>query len=129
MKPLTSFVIAFAFASAICGSGAALAQTVKWVDSNVGNDSNDGNTEAMAYKTLQFAIDNSTSGTASAQSIINVKDGTYLGILQQTGFGFDAFILIQNKNYLTIQAAPGASPKVLVTASDPGALLSGRYIH
>jgi hypothetical protein len=125
MKTLTSFVVAFAFASAICGSGAALAQTVKWVNPNFGDDNNNGNTQANAYQTLQAAINNSTSGTAVSRSIINVLDGTYLGTLQPTGFGFNTYILIKNKNYLTIQAAPGASPKVLVTAVDTGTCCPG----
>ena len=39
----------------------AHAATTKWVDQVGGSDANDGNSEPMAYKTLQFAIDNSTS--------------------------------------------------------------------
>ena len=60
MKAKSALVVIALFA---CLSVPAYAQTTKWVDQAGGSDANDGNTEAMAYATLQFAIDNSTSGT------------------------------------------------------------------
>ena len=96
----------------------AWASTTKWVDQAGGSDGNDGNTEAAAYATLQFAIDNSVSGTGPGdRSYINVKDGTY-GIAGQVNQGaYATAILIADLDYLTIQAVPGHSPKVMpVTA-------------
>ena len=78
----------------------------------IGRPANDGNTEGMAYATLQFAIDNSTSGLMATPSVINVKDGTY----GQTGLtntgGFDTAILIDSLDFLTIQAVAGHQPVV-----------------
>ncbi|MFQ5604352.1 MAG: right-handed parallel beta-helix repeat-containing protein [bacterium] len=88
------------------------AQTTKWVDQAGGSDANDGNTEATAYATLQFAIDNSTSGTATTQSVINVKDGTYRITGQSNRIGFATAILIKDLDYLTVQAVSGHNPKV-----------------
>lgn len=91
----------------------ANAQTVKWVDQAGGNDVNDGNSEATAYETLQFAIDNSTSGVAVTPSVINVKDGAYLGKVGQTGCsGLAAAVVVSNLDFLKIQAVPGAEPSI-----------------
>lgn len=94
------------------GLGSVTAQTVKWVDQAGGSDGNDGNSEATAYATLQFAVDNSTSGSAGTPSVINVKDGTYeaIGLFNQGGFG--TALLIKDLDYLTIQAVAGHSPSV-----------------
>jgi len=87
--------------------------TEKWVDQAGGSDANDGNTEATAYATLQWAIDNSVSGTAGARSVVHVKDGTYgtTGLVNQDGYA--TAIRIQDLDYLTIQAVAGHSPKVM----------------
>jgi parallel beta-helix repeat protein len=86
--------------------------TVKWVDQLGGNDANDGNTEATAYASLQHAINNSTSGTAANRAIINVKNGTYGATGLTNAGGASTAILIQNLDYLTIQAVAGHAPKV-----------------
>jgi len=100
-------------ALALLVAGVAHAQTTKWVDQSGGSDADDGNSEATAYATLQFAIDNSTSGTAATRSVINVKDGTY-GLSQQAlgCEGFPNAILVANLGYLTIQAVAGHEPVV-----------------
>ena len=85
----------------------------KWVDQAGGSDANDGDTEATAYASLQFAIDNSVSGTVGTPSIIHVKDGTYETTGQTNQDGYTTAILIQNLDYLTIQAVSGHNPKVM----------------
>ncbi len=87
----------------------AIGQTTKWVDQAAGSDANDGNTEATAYAGLQFAIDNSTSGTAGTPSVINVKDGLYQ-TAGQVACSFTAGIVVRDLDYLTIQAVPGQEP-------------------
>ncbi|MCL4707193.1 right-handed parallel beta-helix repeat-containing protein [bacterium] len=87
------------------------AQTTKWVDQTGGSDANDGNTEATAYATLQFAIDNSTSGNAGTPSIINVKNGSYAATGLTSNI-YSTATLISGKDYLTIQAVPGHNPVV-----------------
>jgi len=87
-------------------------QTTKWVAQTGGSDANDGNTEATAYATLQFAIDNSTSGTAGTPSVINVKDGTYGITGQSNQDNYATAILIEDLDYLTIQAVSGHEPVV-----------------
>ncbi len=105
---LTIFFIGF-------GNIPANGQTTKWVDQAGGSDANDGNTEATAYATLQFAIDNSTSGTVATRSVINVKDGTYGS--SGTGSsceGFPGAILIKDLDYLTpSRRFRGTSPSLL----------------
>lgn len=91
---------------------AANGVTVKWVDQAGGDDGNDGNTEATAYASLQHAIDNSSSGTDAARSIIYVKNGTYGVTGQVNTDGYNTAILIEDLDYLTIQAAPGYNPVV-----------------
>jgi hypothetical protein len=104
---LLTAVLAFTFT--ICAVQIGWAQTTKWVDQTGGSDANDGNTEATAYATLQFAIDNSTSGTAATQSIINVKDGDYQTPGQTIG-GFATGVLVEDLNHLTLQAVAGHEP-------------------
>lgn len=87
--------------------------TEKWVDQTGGSDSDDGNTEGTAYLTLQHAINESNSGTAETRSIIHVKDGTYETTGQTNTGGSPTAILIQNLDYLTIQAVSGHNPKVM----------------
>lgn len=101
-----------AFTLVFGGAEIVWAQTTKWVDQSNGNDGNNGNSEAAAYASLQTAINNSQSGSASVRSIIYVKNGTYAaaGLVNPAGAG--TAILIQNLNYLTIQAAPNHAPKV-----------------
>ena len=96
----------------ILAAGAVGAQTEKWVDQAGGNDANDGNTEATAYATLQFAIDNSASGTSATRSIIHVKDGTYETVGQTNRDGYSTAILIEDLDYLTIEAVAGHNPEV-----------------
>jgi len=98
-------------ALALCAGTAGA--TEKWVDQAGGSDANDGDTEATAYATLQWAIDNSVSGTAMARSLIHVKDGAYetAGLTNQDGYA--TAIRIQNLDYLTIEAVAGHSPKVM----------------
>jgi len=116
MKGLMSTAVAAA-AAVVLATAPVGAATLKWVDQAGGGDGNDGNTEATAYATLQTAIDNSSSGDAGQRSVINVKDGTY-GISGQSnsaachGSSFPTAILINNLDYLTIQAAPGHEPVV-----------------
>lgn len=100
-------------------TGLARAQTEKWVDQAGGSDANDGNTEATAYATLQFAIDNSSSGTAATPSIIHVKDGAYETTGQANQDGYSTALLIKDLDYLTVEAVTGHNPKVMPgTASD-----------
>ena len=87
--------------------------TEKWVDQAGGSDASDGNSEATAYATLQFAIDNSVSGTVGTPSVIHVKDGAYETTGQTNQGGSTTAILIQNLDYLTIQAVAGHDPKVM----------------
>ncbi|MCG3118128.1 MAG: hypothetical protein ALAOOOJD_00267 [bacterium] len=94
----------------------AIAQTTKWVDQAAGNDANDGNTPGTAYATLQFAINNSTSGTAGTPSVINVKDGIYETTGQTNAGGYSTAILVKDLDYLTIQAVPGHNPVVKPSA-------------
>ena len=75
--------------------------TEKWVDQSGGSDGNDGNTELTAYATLQFAINNSVSGTAGTPSIIHVKNGTYETTGQTNQGTSPTAIRIQNLDYLT----------------------------
>ncbi|NUO82165.1 right-handed parallel beta-helix repeat-containing protein, partial [candidate division KSB1 bacterium] len=86
--------------------------TTKWVDQSNGSDANDGNSEATAYASLQFALEHVNSGTAAARSIINVKNGTYSVIGLTNPSGSATAVLVQNLDYLTIQAAPGHAPKL-----------------
>jgi len=91
--------------------------TIKWVDAANGSDSNDGNTEATAFQTLQKALNESVSGNAANRSYIYIKDGTY-GTQGLTGtpgcYGeyYATAILIKELDYLTIQAVAGHEPKV-----------------
>lgn len=91
---------------------AAVAQTTKWVDQSAGSDANDGNTPATAYQTLQFAVDNSTSGLPGTPSVITVKDGTYAATGLTNAGGYSTALLIRNLDYLIVQAAPGHNPVV-----------------
>lgn len=59
-----AFPCALVLAFVAVTANPAPAQTTTWVDQAAGDDLNDGNSEGAAYATLQFAIDNSTSGTA-----------------------------------------------------------------
>lgn len=113
-KRITLRLLAAAFTLAVLmnAAGLALAQTTKWVDQANGSDSNNGNTEATAYASLQVALNNSLSGTAASRSIIYVKNGTYTAAGLVNPGGASTAILIQNLNYLTIQAAPNHAPKV-----------------
>ena len=111
MKEGLRAIVVGLLALTLCAGTASA--TEKWVDQASGSDANDGNTELTAYATLQFAIDNSFSGTVVTRSLIHVKDGTY-ETTGQTNQGADATaILIQNLDYLTIQAVPGHNPKVM----------------
>ncbi|MEK7727594.1 MAG: choice-of-anchor D domain-containing protein, partial [candidate division KSB1 bacterium] len=89
--------------------------TIKWVDQLSGNDSNDGNTEATAYASLQVAVNNSRSGNANARSFIYVKNGTYNATGLVNLGGASTASLIQNLDYLTIQAAAGHTPQIKPT--------------
>ncbi|MCA9733386.1 right-handed parallel beta-helix repeat-containing protein, partial [candidate division KSB1 bacterium] len=93
-------------------SASVNAQSTKWVDQSGGNDANDGNTEATAYASLQYAVDNSISGTSTTQSVINVKDGTYEATGLINSGGFSTALLISSLDYLTIQAVSGHNPQV-----------------
>jgi hypothetical protein len=66
MKISMAFTFLMGLAIVVMGVTHASAQTTKWDDQNYGSDANDGNSEATAYATLQFAIDNSMSGTSDA---------------------------------------------------------------
>lgn len=88
----------------------AAAQTTKWVDQTNGNDSNDGNSEATAYASLQFALDHSVSGTAAARSLIHVKGGVHGAAGLTNPNGARTAILIRNLDYVTIQAVAGHYP-------------------
>lgn len=90
----------------------ALAQTIKWVDKINGNNGNDGNSETTAYASLQVALNQSTSGTPAARSIIYVKTGDYGANDLTNPNGARTAILIQNLDYLTIQAVAGHFPSV-----------------
>ena len=115
MRKLVSLLAIAALVFAFGFGGAAFAATTKWVDQAGGSDGNDGNTEGMSYATLQFAIDNSLDGDGGTQSVINVKDGTYGAISAGTNpcFAAPAAIIVQNLDFLTIQAAPGHNPKIM----------------
>ena len=120
MKRLACFLAVGTLALVFSVSGSHAA-TTKWVDQAGGSDVNDGNTEAAAYATLQFAIDNSTSGDGGTQSVINVKDGTYGAISAGTNPCFavaPAAIIIQNLDFLTIQAVPGHDPEIMPGVGD-----------
>jgi len=86
--------------------------TAKWVDQIGGSDGNDGNTEATAYASLQMAINNSRSGNPTTRSIIYVKSGEYGAAGLVNPGGASTAILIQDLDYLTIQAVAGHNPKV-----------------
>jgi len=106
-------------AVAFITAGSLYAQTEKWVDQAGGNDSNDGNTALTAYATLQYAINNSSSGTSTTSSIIHVMNGTYETSGQTNQGGYATAILIQDMDYLTIHAVSGQEPKVMPgTAAD-----------
>jgi len=97
--------------AAVLAASTASAQTVKWVDQTGGSDANDGNTSGTAYATLQFAIDNSTSGLSTASpSIINVMNGAYQTPGQINAGGFATGIRVSGFDFLVIQAAPGHEP-------------------
>jgi len=117
MKKLLGIICMCVFTFTLIGifSLPVSAQTTKWVDQAVGSDANNGNTEATAYATLQFAIDNSSSGTDDTRrSVINVKDGIYgsAGTVNNLCGNSLAAIVIQGLDYLTIQAVPGHEPVV-----------------
>jgi parallel beta-helix repeat protein len=119
MKIRMAFTFLLIFAVSVMGVMHADAQTTKWVDQNYGSDGNDGNSEATAYATLQFAIDSSTSGTSdSDRSVIYVKNGAYATTGQTNQGGYSTAILIENLSYLTIQAAPGNNPSVRPAAGN-----------
>ncbi len=101
-----------ALALAAGGAETAAAQTTKWVDQINGSDSNNGNTEATAYASLQTALNNSQSGTAATRSHVYVKNGTYAAAGLVNPGGTSTAILIQNLDYLTIQAAPNHAPLI-----------------
>jgi parallel beta-helix repeat protein len=86
--------------------------TTKWVDQIGGSDGNDGNTEATAFASLQMAINNSRSGNPLTRSIIYVKSGEYGSAGMVNPGGASTAVLIQDLDYLTIQAVPGHQPKV-----------------
>jgi parallel beta-helix repeat protein len=86
--------------------------TTKWVDQIGGSDGNDGNTEATAFASLQMAINNSRSGNPITRSIIYVKSGEYAAAGLVNPDGASTAVLIQDLDYLTIQAVPGHQPKV-----------------
>lgn len=96
----------------IGGAATLWAQTTKWVDQVNGSDGNNGNSEATAYASLQTAINNSQSGNATTRALIYVKNGTYAAAGLVNPGGASTAILIQNLDYLTIQAAPNHAPKV-----------------
>ena len=108
---------AFALAVLMNAAGMALAQTTKWVDQANGSDSNNGNTEATAYASLQVALNNSLSGTAASRSVIRVKNGTYSATGLLNPGSASTAILAQNLDYLTIQAVAGHNPKVMPTTA------------
>jgi len=103
---------AIALAFLLCTAGTVSAQTTKWVDQTNGSDSNDGNTEATAYASLQMAINNSRSGNLTTRSIIYVKSGEYGAAGLVNPAGASTAILIQDLDYLTIQAVAEHQPKV-----------------
>ena len=98
------FVSMLFLAAALMLAGVSVnAQTVKWVDQTSGNDANDGNSELTAYASLQWAIDQSSSGTdATTRSIIHVKDGIYgiAGQASQCEYNSPVAILISGLDYL-----------------------------
>jgi len=94
------------------GTTTAWTQTTKWVDQANGSDANNGNTEATAYASLQHAINNSLSGNAATRSLIYVKNGAYAAAGLLNPSGASTAILIQNLDYLTMQAAPSHAPKI-----------------
>jgi parallel beta-helix repeat protein len=114
------------------GAQTAVAQppgsTVKWVDAAAGSDSNDGDTEATAYATLQVALANSRSGIdQNDRSYIFVKDGTYGGTtppVQGSCNTYAAVIRVVDLDNLTIQAAPGAEPVVKPDGAAPVDIVS-----
>jgi parallel beta-helix repeat protein len=108
---------------------AVSAQTAKWVDQINGNDRNDGNTEAAAYASLQFAIEHSSSGTATAPSLILVKNGVYSATGLMNPNGASTAILIQNLDYLTIQAVAGHYPSVKPTVAGVVSLSAANCNH
>ncbi|MEK7727593.1 MAG: right-handed parallel beta-helix repeat-containing protein, partial [candidate division KSB1 bacterium] len=111
------YVLMLTLALLMSAAGITLAQTTKWVDQVNGNDGNDGNGAATAYASLQVALNNSQSGTAATRSLINVKNGTYAAAGLTNPGGASTAILIQNLDYLTIQAVAGHTPKVQPTVA------------
>ncbi len=113
---LLLLMCAAAGASLLIDAENAAAQTTKWVDQAGGSDSNNGNTAATAYASLQHAINNSASGTAATRSIIYVKTGAYSAAGLTNPGGAGTAILLQNLDYLTVQAVSGHNPKIVPAA-------------
>lgn len=113
----------------LLAAGPASARTEKWVSAQTGSDTNDGDSAATAYKTLQHAIVSSEDGTVGAPSIIHVGAGTYLGSTPTLlACRYPAAIVVDGKSYLTIAGVPGAQPLLQPTAGMSLSISNSQHI-